>query len=295
DHSRASLPPPLAHAFVPDTPDATYQAGVARLVAHIGDGDVFQANLTRGWTGTLPAGTDLLGLARHLYAASPAPYSAVWSVGDHTLICNSPERFLSVSPSGVVSTCPIKGTRPRHADPAQDAAHVADLPQDPKERAENLMIVDLMRNDLGRVCAPGSVRVTRLFEVETFANVHHLVSEVQGQLVDNKTARDLLLDSFPPGSITGAPKVRAMQLLNTLEPPRGPYCGSLFWIGDDGAMDSSVLIRTLALTRTEAGFAFRAAAGAGIVADSRPEAECAETHTKISRIRAALILAEDQP
>lgn len=294
DHSCASQTPDFAHNFVPDTSDPAYQAAVSQLVGHIGAGEVFQANLTRGWTGTLPAGKDPLKLARHLFVSSPAPYSAFWSIGDHTLICNSPERFLSISPSGIVSTCPIKGTRPRHPDLALDSAHAAALPLDPKERAENLMIVDLMRNDLGRVCAPGSVRVTRLFDVETFANVHHLVSEVQGQLAADRSALDLLLESFPPGSITGAPKVRAMQLLNDLEPPRGPYCGSLFWIGDDGAMDSSVLIRTLALTGSGDGYAFRAAAGAGIVADSRPEAECAETHTKISRIRAALFASEGQ-
>jgi para-aminobenzoate synthetase component 1 len=207
------------------------------------------------------------------------------------VVSNSPERFVELSRQGerlCVRTQPIKGTRPRGRDAAEDAALAAALAASPKDRAENLMIVDLMRNDLARVCRAGEVRAPRLFEVERFANVHHLVSTVTGVLEPGRDAVDLLRASLPPGSITGAPKLQAMKVIATLEPPRGPFFGAMFWIGSDGAMDSSVLIRTTAFEREADGWRFEARAGAGIVADSEPAAERRETEAKISAILGAL-------
>ena len=164
----------------------------------------------------------------------------------------------------------------------------ADLEASAKDRAENLMIVDLMRNDIARVATPGSVTVPELAALRSFANVHHLVSRVRGRLQAGKTAWDAFLAAFPPGSVTGAPKLQAMQVIARHEPPRGPYCGSLFWAGTDGALEASVLIRTVALTENAAGWTFEARAGGGIVADSDPHAEVAETTAKIGAILKAL-------
>ena len=157
-----------------------------------------------------------------------------------------------------------------------------------KDQAENLMIVDLMRNDLSRVCRPGSVSVPALAELRSYANVHHLVSRVRGALRVDVTAWDAFLAAFPPGSVTGAPKLAAMAVIARHEAPRGPYCGSLFWLGVDGSLEASVLIRTVALSQTAAGWAFEARAGGGIVADSDPNAEVEETNAKISAILKAL-------
>jgi len=185
-------------------------------------------------------------------------------------------------------TQPIKGTRPRGGTPADDRAMAQALREDPKDRSENLMIVDLMRNDLARVSRPGAVKVPSLFALESYANVHHLVSTVTAVLRPGVGPADVLRAAFPPGSITGAPKVQAMKVIAGLEPPRGPYCGSLFWAGFDGGMDSSVLIRTVACVQDEAGWRIEAGAGAGVVADSRPRAERLETEAKIAAILGAL-------
>ena len=163
------------------------------------------------------------------------------------------------------------------------------LLNDPKDRAENLMIVDLMRNDLARVSRPGAVKVPALFALESYANVHHLVSTVTGVLLPGVGAADVLKAAFPPGSITGAPKVQAMKVIAGLEPPRGPYCGSLFWAGFDGGMDSNVLIRTSACVQDQDGWRIEAGAGAGIVADSDPHGERLETEAKFAAIHKALI------
>ena len=202
---------------------------------------------------------------------------------------NSPERFVEVA-GGVVEARPIKGTRPRAADPRQDAELAAELSASAKDRAENLMIVDLMRNDLSRVCAAGSVKVPRLCELETYANVHHLVSVVTGALAPDRDVYDVLEAAFPPGSITGAPKVRAMEIISELEAePRGPYCGALGWIEGTQAMDLNVMIRTASLRRRpEGGWRASVRSGGGIVADSEPDAEYAETLTKVSALRRAL-------
>jgi len=277
------------------SPADAYETAVAEVVGRIHDGEYFQANIARLWTGRLVAGARPFDLAARLVGQSAAPFAGYLRTPGRALVSNSPERFVSVGHLGekggrslTVETRPIKGTRPRGATPAADAALAAELVASEKDRAENLMIVDLMRNDLSRVCSPGAVTTPELFRVESFANVHHLVSTVRGVLAPGMTAADLLEAAFPPGSVTGAPKVQAMKSIARLEPPRGPYCGALFWAGFDGAFDSSVLIRTLGLVEDGEGWRFEARAGAGIVADSDPRAERFETEAKIAALLRAL-------
>lgn len=286
----AEARPPVTGPLCPAlnaTDGAAYEVAVADVVARIHGGEIFQANIARAWTGRLADGADPYDLFTRLRGQSPAPFSAYWRLEGRALVSNSPERFLKVV-EGAIETKPIKGTRRRGATPAEDVLMAAELSASAKDRAENLMIVDLMRNDLARVSPPGSVRVPELFQVETFANVHHLVSTVTARLAPGLGVADLLKASFPPGSITGAPKVQAMTLIAQLEPPRGPYCGSLFWAGFDGRFDSSVLIRTVGLVREAGGWTLEARAGAGIVADSDPHAERLETETKIAALKRAL-------
>jgi para-aminobenzoate synthetase component 1 len=267
-----------------------YEAAVAQVVERIVGGEIFQANIARAWTGRLAPGAHPFDLFARLRADSPAPFSAYLRLPGRALVSNSPERFLKVTGGDLtIETRPIKGTRPRGADQAEDARLMAELSASAKDRAENLMIVDLMRNDLARVSPPGSVAVPELFKVETFANVHHLVSTVTGKLAPGLAAADLLRAAFPPGSITGAPKVQAMKVIAQLETARGPYCGSLFWAGVDGALESSVLIRTVGLEQDGAGWRLEARAGAGIVADSDPHAERLETEAKFAALRRALM------
>jgi len=272
-------------------PPKRYEAAVADVVGRIAAGEIFQANVARRWTGRLAQGARPFDLLVRLAGASPAPFAAYLRLDDRALVSNSPERFVSLTlgADGLEArTQPIKGTRPRGGGAAEDAALAAQLAASPKDRAENLMIVDLMRNDLARVCDVGAVKTPDLFSVESFANVHHLVSTVTGRLRQGLGAVDLLRAAFPPGSITGAPKVQAMKVIAGLEPPRGPFFGSMFWAGVDGAFDSSVLIRTALFERAAAGWRFEARAGAGIVADSDPLAERLETEAKIAAILAAL-------
>lgn len=265
-----------------------YEAAVADVVARIGAGEIFQANIARAWTGRLAPAVRPFDLLARLVRDSAAPFAAYLRLADRAVVSNSPERFVEVRAGGEVETRPIKGTRPRGSDAGQDARLAAQLSASLKDRAENLMIVDLMRNDLARVCSPGSVRAPDLFAVESFVNVHHLVSTVTGRLAPDRDALDLLRAAFPPGSVTGAPKVQAMKVIAALEPPRGPYCGSLFWAGADGALDSSVLIRTAACVQDAEGWTIEARAGAGIVADSDPHGERLETEAKIDALSRAL-------
>jgi para-aminobenzoate synthetase component 1 len=281
---------PLNVELEPDSP-ADYEAAVARTVRRIGEGEIFQANLARRWRGRLPAGAAPVDLMLRLSTESPAPFAAYLRLPDRAVVSNSPERFLRVRREArrlVAETEPIKGTARRGADAAEDAALAAALLASPKDTAENLMIVDLMRNDLSRVCEPGQVTTPELFRLATFANVHHLVSRVRGGLAPRRGAGDLLRAAFPPGSITGAPKVQAMKVIAEAEGPRGPFFGSMVWLGCDGTMDSSVLIRTAGFVRAAEGWRIEARAGAGIVADSDPVAERAETEAKIAALRAAL-------
>jgi len=280
----------LSAALEAPTPADAYETAVADVIARIHGGEYFQANIARLWTGRLAAGATPFDLLRRLAGQSAAPFAGYLRLPDRAVVSNSPERFVAVE-SGerfTVETRPIKGTRPRGATAADDAALADELSASAKDRAENLMIVDLMRNDLSRVCTPGAVTTPELFRIESFANVHHLVSTVRGVLVPGLTAVDLLEAAFPPGSVTGAPKVQAMKTIARLEPPRGPYCGALLWAGFDGAFDSSVLIRTVGLALDGDSWRFEARAGAGIVADSDPRAERLETEDKIAALLRAL-------
>ena len=272
-----------------ETPDEVHEDKVAALVRQIHAGDLFQANLARGWSGRLKAGATPGQVMAALHRRGPAPFGGFLTLGDRAILSNSPERFISLDAAGHMETRPIKGTRPRGKTPAEDAALAAELSASEKDRAENLMIVDLMRHDLSKVAEVGSVQVTALNALESYANVHHLVSTITAQLSAGKTAADVLAATFPPGSISGAPKVQAMKVIYEMEAARGPYCGSLFFIDAGGAMDSNVLIRTLALEMDDNGrWHVRACAGGGIVADSEPVAERVETETKLSRIKSVL-------
>jgi len=278
---------PLTFGLTPSSGTA-HEAVVADVVRRIGAGEIFQANVARSWSGELRPGARPFDLLARLAGQSAAPFAAYLRLPGLALVSNSPERFVKLQ-GGRVETRPIKGTRPRGRTPCEDAALAAELSASAKDRAENLMIVDLMRNDLARVARPGSVKVPDLFAVESFANVHHLVSTVTAELAEGCGSVELLRAAFPPGSVTGAPKVQAMKVIALHEPPRGPYCGSLFWMGLDGAMDSSVLIRTAALEETGiGGWRVEARAGGGVVADSEPAGERAETEAKIAALARAL-------
>ena len=282
------VPRAPAIAFAEEAPPSAYRAAVADVVDRIAAGDLFQANIARAWTGTLRPEAEPFDVLLRL-AGREAAFGAYWRIGDRAVVSNSPELFLTFDPGdGRIETRPIKGTRTRDADPVRDAALADDLRDSAKDRAENLMIVDLMRNDLSRVAQAGSVRVERLFEIESHPTVHHLVSTVTAIASDGTTAADLLEATFPPGSITGAPKHQAIKVIAAHEAPRGPWCGSLFHIDDEGALTASVLIRTASFERTNGAWQFRTLAGAGIVADSDPVAELAETEAKIRALREAL-------
>jgi para-aminobenzoate synthetase component 1 len=265
---------------------AAFAAGVEQIRALIAAGDIFQANLTACCSTELDQTPDPLLLFQRLRERCPAPFAGlVVADAGEAVISTSPERFLQVSPGGLVETRPIKGTRPRSADPARDADQAAELVCSEKDRAENVMIVDLLRNDLGRVCESGSISVPQLVGLESYARVHHLTSVVTGQLKPQLTWVDLLEACWPGGSITGAPKLRACQRISELEPvARGPYCGSLLRQDWDGSFDSSILIRTV----LQEGSRLRAHAGCGIVADSDPHAEARELGWKLNPLLEAL-------
>jgi len=278
--------PPLA--WESDVAGPAYRDRVARAIAYIHAGDVFQVNLSRELVAPRPAGLGALALYRRMRRRTLAPFSAFMALPEGRAVCSfSPERFLQADAGGHVETRPIKGTRPRAQRPADDARLAAELAASAKDRAENLMIVDLLRNDLSRACRIGSVHVPALCGLESFRAVHHLVSVVRGELAAGRTAVDLMAAAFPGGSITGAPKIRAMEIIRELEGRRrGPYCGSLCWFGFDGAMDSSILIRTMAVDPETV----RYGVGGGVVADSDPEAEWRETEVKA----AAFVAADDR-
>jgi para-aminobenzoate synthetase component I len=295
--SRSSLqsahPPirPSAPSYpVPDVPDVRsnftregYLDAVARVIEYIRAGDIFQANLSQRLQAPL-VGTPL-GLYDRLRRRNPAPFSAYLEFGDLVVASSSPERFLRVQPDGRVETRPIKGTRPRGVGPEHDAALALALAESEKDRAENVMIVDLLRNDLSRVCRPGTVRVPELFALEHYATVHHLVSTVVGEVAPGHDAVDVLRAAFPGGSITGAPKVRAMQIIAELEPTaRGVYCGAIGYLSTSGALDTSIVIRTYLVRGRDVYFQV----GGGIVADSDPEQEYRETLDKAQGLLTAL-------
>jgi para-aminobenzoate synthetase component 1 len=251
-----------------------YARAFRRIQHYLREGDCYQVNYAQPFS--LPFNGDVLALYLAMREQNPAPYGALMELSFVDVLSLSPEQFLRVN-NGVVSTRPIKGTRPRDSDPARDGDLARQLLASEKDRAENLMIVDLLRNDLGRVCEPGSIRVPELFRVESYPTVHHLVSTITGRLAEGMDALDLLGACFPGGSITGAPKHRAMEIIQELEGrPREIYCGSLGWIGYDGNMDTSIAIRTLQIRNGVASYQ----AGGGIVADSRLDQEYQESLDK---------------
>ncbi|HEX4506877.1 MAG TPA: aminodeoxychorismate synthase component I [Alphaproteobacteria bacterium] len=272
--------------WIADRTPQDYAAGVGKVLDYILAGDIYQANFTQRWIAARPAGLQGVDFYRRLRALSPAPYAALIQDGaGQAIVAASPERFLRLTPAGRIDTRPIKGTRGRGATEAEDRALAAALVDSAKDRAENLMIVDLLRNDLGRVAETGSVTVPELNALYSFASVHHLVSTVTAQLRRGLTPVDLIRASFPGGSITGTPKIRAMEIIDELEAGRrGAYCGAIGWIGLDGAMELSIAIRTLTLTQDR----IIAQAGGGIVADSDPMGEYREALTKARPMLATL-------
>ncbi|MBI5759796.1 MAG: aminodeoxychorismate synthase component I [Planctomycetales bacterium] len=259
-----------------------YLQAIEQAIEYIRAGDIFQVNLSQRLL--FPAQGDPVELYARLRSRNPAPFAGYFSHDDWVIASASPERFLSVN-EGEVETRPIKGTRRRRHVPEADLFSRDELRESEKDQAENVMIVDLLRNDLSRVCQAGSIRVPALCHVETYETVQHLVSEIRGQLEPGRDAWDLLRATFPGGSITGAPKVRAMEIIAELEPTaRGPYCGSLAYVGFDGRMDSSILIRTFTVRN---GW-IQCPVGGGIVAQSSPEAEYEETLHKAEGMLRAL-------
>jgi len=271
---RARVPFRITAPLVSNLSHEAYAVAFRRVHDYIHAGDCYQINLAQRFAA--PAAGDPWLAYQALRIINPAPYSAFLNTPHGTVMSASPERFLKLA-RGHVETKPIKGTRPRAGHPRLDAELAEALRSSAKDRAENVMIVDLLRNDLSKNCELGSVKVPKLFEVESFATVHHLVSTVTGRLRQGRDALDLLRGCFPGGSITGAPKLRAMQIIEELEPHRrGVYCGAIGYLGHDGNMDINIAIRTLVYS----GGAIRFWAGGGIVADSRLEDEYQETFDK---------------
>ncbi|MCX7420371.1 MAG: anthranilate synthase component I family protein [Planctomycetia bacterium] len=264
-----------------------YLRAVERVIEYIHAGDIFQANLSQRLL--FPADEDGLALYLRLRERNAAPFAGYFAHDDWVIASASPERFVSLR-DGEVETRPIKGTRRRRHLPEADLYTEDELRESEKDQAENVMIVDLLRNDLSKVCAPGSIRVPKLCAVETYETVQHLVSVIRGSMEHDQSGRrrdawDLLQATFPGGSVTGAPKVRAMQIIAELEPTvRGPYCGSLFYVGFDGTADSNILIRTFTVRRGRIQFPV----GGGIVAQSDPVAEYEETLHKAEGMLRAL-------
>ncbi|MFZ2868854.1 aminodeoxychorismate synthase component I [Zavarzinia sp.] len=275
------VPPRLA--WRADMPAADFEAAVRRVIEAILAGDLFQANIAQAYSADWPAGADAFALHAALRRANPGDFAALLRFPGLEVVSSSPERFLRID-GDRIETRPIKGTIARAEDPAEDAARAASLAASVKDRAENVMIVDLLRNDLSRVCRPHSVEVPELCAIETYAGLHHMVSTVTGRLRDGLGALDAVAAGFPGGSITGAPKPEAMRLIGAIEGrPRGLYCGSIGWLGFDGAADLNIAIRTLSIAGGKARFQV----GGGITALSDPASEYRETLTKAARIFAA--------
>jgi len=280
-----SSPPPSGAAFhIEEDDPRTFLDAVRRGLDYIAAGDVYQTNLSRGWQGRAVPPVDPVQVYRRLRATNPSPFAAMLRYEDFALLSSSPERLVSIR-GNTVSTRPIAGTRPRGATPEADAALVRSLLDNEKERAEHVMLIDLERNDLGRVCAGGSVRVDEYMSVETYAHVHHIVSNVSGRLRNDVSPIGVIRALFPGGTITGCPKVRCMEIIAELEAVgRGAYTGSIGYLNRDGSCDINILIRTIT---AQAGL-FKFRAGAGIVADSNPAQELAETRAKAEGLLRAL-------
>jgi anthranilate synthase component 1 len=281
----ASLPVPAALAPLSIEEDATalFLDGVARIHEHLHAGDIFQVNLSRAWRAHYAQPPAPASLYAALRAANPAPFAGLLQQPGWAIVSSSPERLVEVR-GGIAQTRPIAGTRPRLVDD-DDAARIRELAAHPKERAEHVMLIDLERNDLGRVCVPGTVQVDELMAVESYAHVHHIVSNVRGQLREGVTPGQVIAATFPGGTITGCPKVRCMEIIAALEDaPRGAYTGALGYLDLSGDMDLNILIRTLSQVGDEVSLR----AGAGIVADSVAEKELDETRAKARGLLRAL-------
>lgn len=282
----ADVPDPIATPCAPWS-RAGHLAAVERARAYIHAGDAFQVVLSQAFEAPR-AGLDPLDVYRVLRATNPAPYMYAMQLPSATLVGASPEVLVRVDRDRTVTLRPIAGTRRRGRDEAEDRALEAELLADPKERAEHLMLIDLGRNDVGRVAAPGSVELVESFVVERYSRVMHLVSEVRGKLRDGLDAIDALASAFPAGTLSGAPKVRALQIIDELEPaPRGWYGGAVGYLGYDGGADFAICIRSVTATAE----ALRVQAGAGIVFDSTPEGEDEECRAKASAILRAIAIA----
>ena len=270
--------------MLPEPPEV-FKKSVGKIHEYILDGDVFQVNLSRGWQGEFTQQVDIFGLVPAHYEKATLHRLQEWCVGDeHVLMSSSPERLVHIHGDQVQSR-PIAGTHPRGEDSESDHALSRELLAHPKERAEHIMLIDLERNDLGRVCETGSVEVDELMVVETYEHVHHIVSNVCGRLRVGLTPVDVIRAVFPGGTITGCPKVRCMEIIAELEQHgRSFYTGSFGYLGLDGSMDLNILIRSMLLHKNQVSFR----TGAGIVADSDPDTEVAETQHKARGLLRAL-------
>ncbi len=282
-------PQPAVSDWTSNFTRAAYRAAIERVQAHIFRGDIYQANIAQRFSADLPEGFSPFAFYARLRATNPAPFAAYLTCGDAVIASSSPELLLRKR-SAAVETRPIKGTSARAAHPVEDLWRAEVLAQSEKDRAENIMIVDLLRNDLSRACRPFSVEVPLLCGRESYANVHHLVSVVTGELAAGKDATDLIAAAFPGGSITGAPKRRSMEIIDSIEQvPRGYYCGSIFYLGFDGTMDMNIAIRTAVLKAGRASVH----AGGGITCLSDWADEYAETEAKAQRLLDAFACDEE--
>ena len=287
DLALAAKLPPLAPWQEPlairEDDAAAFLTGVERVHDYLRDGDVFQVNLSRAWRADFAAAPEPAALYSRLREANPAPFAGLLAFDDWAMASSSPERLVSVRGRSA-ETRPIAGTRPRLADD-DDAERILELMAHPKERAEHVMLIDLERNDLGRICRPGSVRVDEMMTVESYTHVHHIVSNVSGELRDGVTPGQVIAAVFPGGTITGCPKVRCMQIIAELEGEgRGPYTGALGYLNRDGDMDLNILIRSAWMAGTQV----QLRAGAGLVIDSVAESELEETRAKARGLLRAL-------
>ncbi|MHB1175832.1 MAG: aminodeoxychorismate synthase component I [Sulfuriferula sp.] len=291
-HDLAGLMPagdiPITLGDLHETPEQDFLEEVKQIQRYIRAGDVFQVNLSRRWHGRVQSKSPAPALYQTLRRSNPAPFSGLARLThEHAIVSSSPERLVQVQ-AGMVHTRPIAGTHPRHSEHEKDAQTCAELVAHPKERAEHVMLVDLERNDLGRVCVPGSVRVAELMAVASYTYVHHIESTVVGKLRAGITPVQVIRALFPGGTITGCPKVRTMQIIRELEAtPRYAYTGSMGYLNRDGDMDLNILIRTIMVSGEHISFS----AGAGIVADSDPATELDETRAKAKGLLRALGLA----
>ena len=279
-------PPPLGDVAIAEESPRQFLDGVARIHDYLRAGDAFQVNLSREWRARYALAPTPAALYSHLRRANPAPFAGLLQWHDCAIVSSSPERLVQVR-GGMAQTRPIAGTRPRVAGD-DDATRMRELVAHPKERAEHVMLIDLERNDLGRVCVPGSVVVDELMQVESYTHVHHIVSNITGRARADVTPGQIIRAMFPGGTITGCPKVRTMQIIAELEGVgRGAYTGALGYLNHDGSMDLNILIRTL----TQRGTEVRMRAGAGIVADSDAARELEETRAKARGMLRALVQA----